>query len=103
MYSRVTLVEIDPVRMDVDSAVERFKDEVVPGLEEAPGYEGAIVLSTPEGKGMVVTLWETAEAAGASAGLASEAVESFMTFFKAPPGREHYEVVYLDPPAVPVG
>jgi len=103
MYSRVTLVEIDPVRIEVDAAVGRFKEEVVPELESKEGYEGAVVLATPEGKAMIVSLWTTAEDADAAAAFATGAVERFMTFFKAPPGREYYEVVYLDPPGVRVG
>jgi hypothetical protein len=43
---------------------------------------------------------DTAEAADASADLAAEAVERFVTVFRAPPGREHYEVLYADLPAV---
>jgi len=103
MYSRVTLVEIDPVRIEVDAAVRLFKDEVVPELEGKDGYEGAVVLATPEGKAMIVSLWETEEDADSAAAFATHAVERFMTFFKAPPGREYYEVVYLDPPGARVG
>jgi hypothetical protein len=100
MYSRVTLLEIDPVRIEIHAAVELFKEQVVPGLEGRPGYEGALVLATPEGKAMIVTLWTTAEDADAAAAFATGELERFMTFFKAPPGREYYEVVYLDSPAV---
>ena len=102
MYSRVTLLEIDPVRIEIGAALELFKEEVVPGLEASPGYEGVLVLATPEGKATIVSLWASADDANAAAGFATGALERFMTFFKAPPGREYYEVVYLDPPRVPV-
>jgi len=102
MYSRVTLLEIDTLRVSVEETAARFRAEILPLLEERPGYEGALVLATPEGKGIVVTLWETAEAADASADLAAQAVERFVTVFRAPPGREHYEVMYADLRAVPV-
>ena len=56
MYSRVTLLEIDTLRTDVDEAVEQFETRSCRTLRELPGYEGVVVLVTPEGKGMVVTL-----------------------------------------------
>ena len=103
MYSRVTLLEVDTLRIDMDAAVALFRDSVVPGLREHEGYEGALVLTTPEGKGMIVTLWVTEEAAGASAAFATGEVERFMTLFRAPPGRDHYEVAYAELPPVSVG
>ena len=103
MWSRVTLVEIDPLRLDVDAAVEHFKREVVPGIRELDGYAGVGAFVTPDGRGMVMSFWDSEEAVQASAGFAAERVEQLMTVFAAPPGREHYEVVYLDLPAVTVG
>jgi hypothetical protein len=100
MYSRVTLLEIDTMRVSVEETAARFDAEIRPLLEERAGFEGALVLATPEGKGIVVTFWDTAEAADGSADLAAEAVERFVTVFRAPPGREHYEVLYADLPAV---
>ena len=35
------------------------KAKVVPGLAEQEGYEGAVALVTPDGKGMIVTFWDT--------------------------------------------
>ena len=103
MYSRVTLLEVDTVRIDMEDAVALFRDSVVPTLREHEGYEGALVLTTPEGKGMILTLWATEEAAGASAAFAAGEVERFMTLFRAPPGRDHYEVAYAELPSVSVG
>ena len=40
MYSRVTLLEIDTLRMGMEEAVELFREQVVPGLREQDGYEG---------------------------------------------------------------
>ena len=59
MYSRVTLLEIDTMRVDVDDAADMFRAVVAPGLAEQEGYEGAVALVTPEGKGMIVTFWDT--------------------------------------------
>ena len=59
MHSRVTLLEIDTLRVDVDDAVARFRREVVPALQEQEGYAGAIVLATPEGQGMILSFWDS--------------------------------------------
>jgi heme-degrading monooxygenase HmoA len=104
MVARTTLAEIDPVRMDVDDAVELFRHSVTPALREQEGFEGLYVLLSPEGKVLVLTLWEDGEAA--DAGLAgsrsfwAEQVEKFVVFFRSPPGREHYEVVVAEAPTV---
>ena len=103
MYSRVTQLEIDTLRVPVEDAVERFRTEVLPLLHEQEGYEGALAFTTPEGKALLVTLWDTAEAADASAEFAAEQREQFVTVFRAPPGREHYEVAVLELPGVTVG
>ena len=102
MYSRVTLLEIDTLRADVDEVVADFERRILPHIQELPGYEGVAVLVTPEGKGMVVSFWESEDAVEASAGVAASAVEEFVTIYRAPPGREHYRVAYADLPAVPV-
>ena len=31
---------------------------MLPGLREQDGYEGVVVLANPEGKGMIVTVWD---------------------------------------------
>jgi hypothetical protein len=100
MYSRVTLVEIDTMRVDLEDAVALFRTEVLPGLQAQEGYEGALVLTTPEGKGMILSIWANEEAATSTAGFASEALERYMTLFRAPPGRDHYEVAVFDLPSV---
>jgi len=100
MYSRVTLLEIDTLRTSMESSVARFTDEVLPELREQEGYEGVLVLTTPEGKGMVVSFWDTLEAAAAATAFAAAAVERFVTLYSAAPGREHYEVAFADLPIV---
>jgi len=102
MYSRVTLLEIDTMRADVDEAVGLYRDQVMPRLRDEEGYEGVVVLATPEGKGMIVTFWETEDEAQDASGFAAVELERYMTMFRAPPGREHYEVVFADLPAVTV-
>src|SRR5919204_4195963 len=103
MIARVTLAEIDVVRTSLDDAVELFRESVVPALREQDGYEGVYVLVSPEGKALVLTFWESEEAA--EAGLAggrsfyAEQVAKFVTIYRSPPGREHYDVVLADGPA----
>jgi hypothetical protein len=103
MYSRVTLLEIDTVRIDMEAAAALFEEEVLPRLREQDGYEGVVVLTTAEGKGMIITIWATPEAAAAAAGFATGELERYMMLFKAPPGREHYEVAFAELPSVLAG
>jgi heme-degrading monooxygenase HmoA len=101
MIARVTQAEIDAVRTRVEDGVRLFEQSVVPRLREQEGYQGAYVLLTDEGKALVVTFWASEEAAeaGVASGAYAEQVEKFVTFYRAPPGRETYEVVIADAPA----
>jgi heme-degrading monooxygenase HmoA len=107
MIARATTADIDTVRTSVEEAVEVFRQSVVPALHEQPGYEGSYVLLSDEGKALVLTFWTTVE--DADAGMAgarsfySEQVAKFATIYRAPPGRESYEVVLAESPAVTVG
>jgi hypothetical protein len=86
------------MRIGPAEASELFAAEVLPGLREQFGYEGAIALITPEGKGMIATFWESEAGAKDASGFASGQLERFMTIFSAPPGREIYEVAVADLP-----
>ena len=100
MYSRITLLEFDPVRFNVSETLERFKAAVLPELRDQPGFEGALVLANDEAKGLVLTLWASKEDAdaGLATGFWDAQVERFVTLYAAPPGREGYEVVYAEMP-----
>src|SRR5918996_5285908 len=98
MYSRVTLLEIDTLRVDIDEAADLFRAEVAPRLAEQEGYEGAVALVTPEGKGMIISFWETEDGAQDASGIASAELERNVTMFRSPPGREYYEVAFADMP-----
>ena len=102
MVARATMAEIDPVRMSIDDAVELFRESVLPALHEQPGFDGVYVLLTPEGQALVLTFWESEEAADAglegSRSFYAEQVEKFVTLYRAPPGRDHYEVVLAEAP-----
>jgi heme-degrading monooxygenase HmoA len=103
MIARVTLAEVDAVRMSIPKGVQLFEESVLPELHEAEGYEGCYVLVTPEGKALVMTFWtdEAAAEAGVSSGLWHAQVEKFVTLIRAQPGREAYDVVVAEAP-VPV-
>jgi len=98
MYARITQFEIDTLRINLDAALERFKETILPEVRKLPGYRGVFVMRTPEGKGLLVSLWSTAEAAqrGVESGYYDEQVAKFLMFVKQPPGRDHYEVVFSE-------
>jgi heme-degrading monooxygenase HmoA len=106
MVARVTLAEIDAVRMGVDQAVDLFRDSVVPALREQEGYEGVYVLLSDAGKVLALTFWESEEAADAgitgSRSFYAEQVGKFVTLYRSAPGREMYDVVLADAPAVTI-
>ena len=107
MVARVTIAELDPLRLSVEDAVEVFRESVVPALHEQDGFEGVYVLVSPQGQALAITFWRDDEAA--TAGLAgsrsfySEQVEKFVTIYRSPPGRETYDVVLAEAPAVAIG
>jgi hypothetical protein len=97
MYSRVTQLEIDTLRIDLDRALAIYRERVVPMLREQEGYEGAYVFANADGKGVLITFWETEESASATPFYVNLMTE-FVTMFRSPPGRESYEVLYADAP-----
>jgi heme-degrading monooxygenase HmoA len=102
MFARITLFEIDMLRISLDDALERFQELVVPEARKREGYEGIYVMRTREGKGLIMSLWasEEAAAAGIASGYYEEQVTKFMAIFRAPPGRENYEVVFAEAPGM---
>ena len=102
MFARVTLFEIDTLRTSTDKALESFKEQVIPAVKKQAGYEGLYVLGTPEGKGLIMSLWSSKEAAiaGVESGYYDEQVAKFISVFRASPGRDHYEVLFTDQPDI---
>ena len=102
MFARVTLFEIDTLRISVDAVLEQFKELVVPEARKREGYEGLYVLGTPEGKGLIMSLWASEEAAvaGETSGYYDEQVAKFVAMFRAPAGRERYEVLFAEVPGM---
>jgi heme-degrading monooxygenase HmoA len=105
MVARVTLADIDLVRASLEAVTDLYRESVLPALQAQPGYCGAYGLATPDGKAMVITFWETEEDArgDAASGFYDEQVQKFVTFYRATPGRESYDVMVADMPAVKTG
>jgi heme-degrading monooxygenase HmoA len=100
MYARLTLLEIDTMRIDIDSALTMYQEQVVPEMRNQPGYLGVIALTTPTGAAALVSFWGTAEAAeaGRLTGFYADILERYTTIFRSPPGRESYEVAFAELP-----
>ena len=102
MFARVTLMEIDTLKISVDAALERFRELIVPEMRKQEGYKGAYLLRTPAGRALLMTLWESEEAAvaGVESGYYDRQLAEFIAVFRAPLGREHYEVVFVEAPGM---
>jgi heme-degrading monooxygenase HmoA len=102
MVARATIAEIDFVRTSLETSVELFRESVVAALREQDGYEGSVVLVSPQGQALALTFWrdEDAADAGLTGGRSfyAEQVEKFVTIYRSPPGRETYDVVVADFP-----
>lgn len=100
MYARLTLLEIDTMRIDIDSALNLFQEQVAPELRGQPGYLGVMAMTTPAGAAALVSFWATAEAAeaGGLTGFYADILERYTTIFRSPPGRESYEVAFAELP-----
>lgn len=98
MHARVTQFEIDTVRKSLADAIQLFEERVLPRLRSHAECDGVMALSTREGKGLLISFWQSEEAADAAiqSGFYDEQVAEFTMFLRQPPGREHYEVVLKD-------
>ena len=101
MYARATLLEIDTERTSVADALATYERSVLPEVHRQPGYRGCYVLTTHEGKGMILTFWATADQASAAgeSGFYPDVLARYVTLFRSPPGRERYQVVFAEEPA----
>lgn len=98
MYARVTELRVDTAKVSIDDVLNRFRAAVLPSLREQPGYRGIYVMGTPEGDGVLVSLWATEQAASAihEGGWYFEVLRDFATFFRDAPGQASYEVLMTD-------
>lgn len=102
MVVRATEAEIDVVRTNPADAVEMFRQSVITALHEQEGYEGCYVLLSEEGKVLVLSFWESNEAARATrlSGFYEEQIGKLtdLVVFRQAPGREAYDVVIAETP-----
>ena len=100
MHARVTQFHVDPEDIDLDIAQGVFERLVVPEMRKQPGYEGCYLLRTERGKGTVVSLWESEEAAVASEtrGYYAEQLSQLMPLLGNAPDVETYRVAFADHP-----
>lgn len=98
MFARVTTFDIDTLRVSIEDASARFADEVAPAMRQQAGYRGAYLMHTPEGRGLLVTLWasEADAEAGVASGYYAEQLGKFVTLYRSPPGRDHYQVAFAE-------
>jgi hypothetical protein len=98
VYARTTQLEIDTIRVSVDAALEVFRTEVLPRLAEQDGFCGAQVLSTADGRSLIITFWaHDGATADLESGWYHEVLGRYATLFRAPPGRGWYEVLLATP------
>lgn len=102
MVVRATEAEIDVVRTNPAEAIEVFRRSVIPALHEQEGYEGCYVLLSEEGKLLVLSFWESNEAARATrlSGFYAEQIEKLgdLVVFRQAPGRGAYDVMIAETP-----
>ena len=69
---------------------------MVPALHEQDGYEGCYVLLSEDGKMLILSFWESNEAAHATrvSGFYQDQVAKFsdLVVYRQAPGREAYDV-----------
>lgn len=106
MVVRATEAEIDVVRKSPDDAIAMFEDSVLPALREQDGYEGCYVLLSEEGKMLVLSFWESRQAARETrqSGFYEQQVAKFtdLVLYRQQPGREMYDVVVAEAPQAAV-
>jgi len=97
MFARLIRIKTKIER--IDEAAKLFEESVIPLLKNKKGYKGAYFLADRKtGVSIPITLWENEEdmLATESSHFFQEQLVKFMTFFKAPPIREAYEVLVQD-------
>ena len=102
MVVRATEAEIDVVRTDPADAIAVFRESVVPALHEQDGYEGCYVLLSEDGKMLILSFWDSNEAARATrvSGFYQEQIDKFsdLVVYRQAPGREAYDVMIAETP-----
>jgi len=97
MFARLLRIKTNIER--IDEAAKLFEERVIPLCKNQNGYKGAYFLTDRKtGVSIPITLWENEEdmLATESSHFFQEQLVKFMTFFKAPPLREAYDVIVQD-------
>jgi len=97
MFARLLRIKTKIER--IDEAAKLFEESVIPLCKNQKGYKGAYFLTDRKtGVSILITLWENEEdmLATESSHFFQEQLIKFMTFFKAPPIRDAYEVIVQD-------
>jgi heme-degrading monooxygenase HmoA len=97
MFARLLRIKTKIER--IDEAAKLFEERVIPMLKNQKGYKGAYFMTDRKtGVSIPITLWEKEEdmLATESSHFFQEQLVRFMSFFKAPPIREAYEVIVQD-------
>lgn len=100
MYARLTQFHVDPQDIDLDIAQGVFERLVVPEMRKQAGYEGCYLLRTESGKGAVVSLWESEDAAVSSetSGYYAEQLAKLMPLLGSSPEVDTFQVAFADHP-----
>lgn len=102
MVVRATEAEIDVVRTNPADAIAIFKESVLPAVRSEEGYLGCYVLLSEEGKVLILSFWESNEAARATrvSGFYQEQIDKFtdLVVYRQAPGREAYDVMIAETP-----
>jgi heme-degrading monooxygenase HmoA len=98
LFARVTQFDIDTLVVSMDAAIAQFADQVLPTLRSQHGFQGVVVLKNEEGRGVLVSFWADKASADASieSGFYDEQARKFLTVYRQPPGRAHYEVSIME-------
>jgi quinol monooxygenase YgiN len=94
MYARLATIQFHPGTLD--EAVQIYRDSVVPGTRQQPGFQGVLaVVDRSANRAISITLWQTEAEAQASAtgGHLQAQINKFASHLAAPPVVETFEVV----------
>ena len=99
MHARVITFEVG-ASSDLANAHDVFEHNLVPEMRRLPGYDGAYLLRDGPMRGLIVTLWEDAEAlhsGEATAGFALQ-MEKLRPLLGRRTSTDSYEVGFADHP-----
>ena len=92
MFARLTITQVQVDK--INEPVKLTKESIIPAAKSQKGFSGAYLLTQPNGKSIMISLWETEEDAvtNEQSGYYQQQVGKVKDFLAAPPVREGYEV-----------